>query len=138
MPPDDLGGYDDLGMRTLHRNDQAYLKQFLYDYRRDGTCSLPLVLASGLEKHLGDVALEDAALGILTNLTSPLRRRRSEIASDMPTLQEEGEDGFLLDNITYSHRTEASKSALETLGVPSGHLMDNTIYRKARRLYPIA
>jgi hypothetical protein len=128
MPHDDLGGYDDLGLRTLHRDDRAYLKQFLYDYRRDGTCSLPLVLAGGLEKELGGETIE-AALGILANLTSPLRRcrpgerRRSEILAEMATVQEEGEDGSVLqDN---SSARSSTKSAFETLEASMGHVMED-------------
>lgn len=80
------------------------------------------MLASGLEKHLGDVAIK-AALGIITNLTSPLRRCRSEKASDMSTLREEGDD-----------QSEALKSALETLEVLMGHLMDKTSERFVEKL----
>jgi hypothetical protein len=127
-PLDELGGYDDLGLRTLHRDDRVYLKQFLYDYRRDGTCSLPLVLAGGLEKQLGGETIE-AALGILASLTSPLRRcrpderRRSAIlAEEMATVQEEGDDGSSLQDSRSAR--ESSKSAFETLEESMGHVME--------------
>jgi hypothetical protein len=72
---DSMGGYDDLGMRALHRDDRAYLKTFLYELRRDGSCSLPMVLARGLEKQLCNTAIH-FALGVINDLTSPLRSRR--------------------------------------------------------------
>mmetsp|Transcript_28911 Transcript_28911/g.43660 ORF Transcript_28911/g.43660 Transcript_28911/m.43660 type:complete len:509 (+) Transcript_28911:200-1726(+) len=74
---DDLaGGYDDLGMRRIQRCDRSYLKKFFYDKKVDGTCSLPNVLVTGLEKRLPDETVE-AAIDIIDELTSPIRRRRS-------------------------------------------------------------
>ena len=90
---DSTGGYDDLGMRTLHRDDDAYLKNFLYKYRPDGFCTLPLVLANGLEKRLEPETV-GVALDILHKLTSPLRRRNQ---SSMPAVSEEDDDEMLGD-----------------------------------------
>eukprot|EP00547_Thalassionema_nitzschioides_P000590 CAMPEP_0194210182 /NCGR_PEP_ID=MMETSP0156-20130528/8063_1 /TAXON_ID=33649 /ORGANISM="Thalassionema nitzschioides, Strain L26-B" /LENGTH=592 /DNA_ID=CAMNT_0038937497 /DNA_START=24 /DNA_END=1802 /DNA_ORIENTATION=+ len=74
---DDLtGGYDDLGMRRIQRCDRAYLKKFFYEKKADSTCSLPAALATGLEKRLPDETVE-AAIDIIDELTSPIRKRRS-------------------------------------------------------------
>jgi hypothetical protein len=78
---DSMGGYDDLGMRALHRDDRAYLKTFLYEVRRDESCALPMVLARGLEKQLSDTTI-NVALRVIGDLTSPLRSCRRNHTHD--------------------------------------------------------
>ena len=85
---DSTDSYDDLGMRTLQRDDRAYLHTFLYEYRQDGICSLPLVLSSGLQKHLGYQTTE-TALDILHQLTSPLRPRRDSVVGIVTEQEDE-------------------------------------------------
>jgi hypothetical protein len=116
---DPIGGYDDLGMRTLERDERAYLKTFLYDCRSDGSCTLPLVLAYGLEKRLTNDTI-DVALDILENLTSPLRPCREPALKEV---DKEGDDDLMKDN-TSNRSLEGikSKSALEESGTSNGYL----------------
>lgn len=108
---DSTGGYDDLGMRTLHRDDDAYLKNFLYSYRPDGFCTLPVVLANGLEKSL-DHDTVHVALNILEDLTSPLRRRQR---TSMPMVSEESE-GLLADMSDASYNASKTTMQDESIG----------------------
>jgi hypothetical protein len=108
---DSNGGYDDLGMRTLHRDDDAYLKNFLYNFRPDGFCTLPVVLANGLEKKL-DHDTVHVALNILGDLTSPLRRRQPR---SMSMVSEES-DGILVDLSDASYNASNARMDDESIG----------------------
>lgn len=56
-------------------DDGDYLRNFLYEKRNDQSCSLPHVLARGLDKHICRRAAE-AASGIVVLLKDPLRQHR--------------------------------------------------------------
>jgi hypothetical protein len=120
LPPshDPIGGYDDLGMRTLQRDGRAYLKTFFYDCRSDRSCSLPLVLANGLEKRLSSDTI-DVALDMLETLTSPLRPCRE--ATIQEGENEEGDDDTMKDQTTGSRRSLAGLT-LDGSMISIGHL----------------
>jgi len=68
-------GFDDLQDGLRWRDDRDFVRNFLYQMRRDNTVTLPNVLAKGLEKRLSKLTT-NTAVAIIDGVTSPLYTHR--------------------------------------------------------------